>query len=399
MKISVIIPAYNSQQALELCLLTLGHTQLAPPHSYEVVIVDDGSDDGTAEMLASFRARFDLRWVTLPRTAASGRSRARNACVERATGDVVLMIDADQLITPGLVAEHVRYHELSPDLVVVGRRDELAEGPLDRDVLARSFTMQALPPVVAEDSREAVYACFSANLNNLATRWHHLYSCNASVRREHLLAVGGFDESFRGWGLEDTELGYRLHRRGLAFAYNPAAVVYHQRAQRVTTRMFAEWRRNLRRFSDKHANAPEVVIQSVLGRPELPWEHCMQRFEYAARALAGRLPRPISYHLLEADDGNVTTVRDRLSSMAATTDLLVIDDSTHAELSGAVQCIDTPHELLYFRRPTAGERTRILARHQLARQPRTARRLRSEGQDAGAGGSRQSPSPTSAFGR
>ncbi|MCD9880191.1 glycosyltransferase family 2 protein [Streptomyces guryensis] len=371
MKISIVIPAYNSRQALELCLLTLAHMQLAPPHSYEVVIVDDGSDDGTAQMLASFPARFDMRWIALPRTAASSRSAARNAGVEQATGDVILMIDADQLITPGLVAEHVRYHELSPDLVVVGRRDELTAGPLDRDLLARRFTMQALPPVVAEDSREAVYAHFSANLNNLATCWHHLYSCNASVRREHLLAVGGFDESFRGWGLEDTELGYRLRRRGLAFAYNPAAVVYHQRAQTVTTRMFAEWRRNLRRFSDKHANAPEIVIQSVLGRPELAWEHCMQRFEYAARALVGRLPRPITYHLLEADDANATTMLDRLPSMAATTDLLVIDASTHAELSGAVQCIDAAHELLYFRQPTAGERARILARHQLTRQPGT----------------------------
>lgn len=368
MKVSVIVPAYNSRQTLELCLLTLGHTQLAPPHSYEVVVADDGSDDGTAEMLASFPARFDLCRLTLPRTAASGRSAARNACIEKATGDVVLMIDADQIIPPGLVAEHVRYHELSPDLVVAGRRDELAEGPFDLDVLAHRYTVKALPPVVAEDSREAVCAYFSANLNNMATCWHYLYSCNASVRREHLLGVGGFDESFRGWGLEDTELGYRLRRRGLAFAYNPAAVAYHQHTQRVNTRMFAEWRRNLRRFCDKHANAPEVVMQSVLGHPEVAWDDCMRRFEYAARALAGRLPRPITYQLLEADDANAATALERLPSLAAEADLLVIDDSTHAELSGAVQCIGTPHELLYFRQPTERERTLILARHGLARQ-------------------------------
>jgi len=162
-------------------------------------------------------------------------------------------------------------------------------------------------------------------------------------------------------GLEDTELGYRLRGRGMAFAYYPAALVYHQQPQRVTTRMFAEWRRNLRRFSAKHANAPEVVLQSVLGRQELTWEHCMQRFEYAARALQGRLPRPVAYEVLEADDSNVTEALARMRSLAAATDLLVIDDSTRSVLSGAVQCIDTPHELLYFRQPSAQERTRLLA--------------------------------------
>jgi glycosyltransferase involved in cell wall biosynthesis len=358
LKITVVIPAYNCRRGLELCLLTLGHTRLPAQHSYEVVVVDDGSDDGTAGMLASFPASFDLRWVTLPRTATSGRSAARNAGIQLADGEVVLMVDADQVVTPDLLAEHLRYHELSPALVVLGRRDELAAEPLDRDQLAVRFTPRALPPVVAPDSREAVYAHFSANLNNLATCWHHLYSCNASVRRGHLLAVGGFDESFRGWGLEDTELGYRLRDRELAFAYNPAAIVYHQQAQRVTARMFAEWRRNLRRFSAKHGNVPEVVMQSVLGRPDLTWEHSMQRFEYAARALQGRLPRPVTYEILEVNDASAALALTQLPSMAAATDLLVIDDSTHAELGGAVQCITTPHELLYYRRPTPEQRSR-----------------------------------------
>ncbi|WP_067510250.1 glycosyltransferase family 2 protein [Actinoplanes sp. TFC3] len=361
MKISVVIPAYNSRAGLELCLLTLAHTQLPAQHSFEVVVIDDGSDDGTAAMLASYPAPYELSWETLPRTPSSGRSAARNAGIHRASGDLVLMVDADQVVTPRLLAEHARYHELSTALVVIGRRDELAPGPLDRDLLARRFTQQALPPVRTPDSREAVYEHFSANLNNLAGRWHHLYSCNASVRREHLLSVGGFDESFRGWGFEDTELGYRLHQHGLAFAYNPAALVYHQHEQQVTARMFAEWRRNLRRFAVKHGNAPEIVAQSVLGRPEITWEHGMQRFEYAARALAGRLPQPLTYQLLEAGDATAAAALTRLPNLAAAGNLVVIDDSTGADLAGAVQCLPTPHELLYFSRPCARQRTRILA--------------------------------------
>ncbi|BCJ39684.1 hypothetical protein GCM10010168_78600 [Actinoplanes ianthinogenes] len=351
MNVSVVIPAYNSRSALERCLRTLGKTGHDPDLSYEVIVVDDGSDDGTAELLAGFSGPFELHSVFLPRTSASGRGAARNAGIHRATGELIVMLDADQLVTPGLLAEHVRFHRLRPDLVVVGRRDELAPGPVEGP-----------PRVVAVDSREALYAEFSANLNNLTTCWHHFYSCNASVRREHLLAVGGFDESFRGWGLEDTELGFRLRQRGLAFAYHPGALVHHQHAQRITARMYAEWRRNLRRFADKHRNAPEVALQSVIGRPDIGWEEAMRRFEHAARALAGRLPRPVACQVLTADDANAGAVLPGLAALAATTDLLVIDDTTGARLSGPVQCLDTPHELLYFHRPPAGRRAAILAR-------------------------------------
>jgi glycosyltransferase involved in cell wall biosynthesis len=357
-RVSVVIPAYNARPALERCLRTLGRTRHQPGLSYEVIVVDDGSDDGTAELLAGFCAPFELHSVFLPRTPASGRGAARNAGIHRASGDLIVMIDADQLVTPDLLAEHVRFHRFRPDLVVIGRRDELAPGPVEDP-----------PEVVAVDSREALYAEFSANLNNLTTCWHHLYSCNASVRREHLLAVGGFDETFRGWGLEDTELGFRLRQRGLAFAYHPGAVVYHQRPQRITARMYAEWRRNLRRFADKHRNAPEVALQSVVGRPDISWEEAMHRFEHAARALAGRLPRQVTCQVLTADDTNVDAILPRLAALAGTTDLLVIDDTTGAELSGPVQCLDTPHELLYFRRPTAAQRATILARWARPRSP------------------------------
>ncbi|WP_158621349.1 galactosyltransferase-related protein [Streptomyces triticirhizae] len=150
---------------------------------------------------------YPLTCRHLPRTARSSRAAARNAAIEAAGGELVLMVDADQVVGPRFVAEHIAYHRHDPC-----------------QWLPRDF--------------------FSENLNNLQTCWHLMFTCDVSVRREHLTAVGGFDEAYLEWGLEDTDLGYRLRAHGLRFALDPAD-------------------RGLR------------------------WVDAMERFEYAARALAG----------------------------------------------------------------------------------------------------------------
>ncbi|MEV8517861.1 glycosyltransferase [Dactylosporangium sp. NPDC051484] len=364
-----MIPAFNARDALELCLLSLGHCARPPGCTLEVVVVDDGSTDGTGELVTGRAGAYphELQYVFLPRTPASGRASARNAGIAAARGELIVMIDADQLVPPRLLAEHVRFHRLRADLVVLGPRLELGDGPIDPAALATGFDQAALPLVVARDSREVLREEFSANFNNLATCWHYLYTCNVSVRREHLLAVGGLDASFVGWGLEDSELGFRLRRRGLAFAYNPEAGLYHRCRQEVTARMYGEWRRNLRRFVGKHPGAAEVSLQAVVGDRDITWPEAARRFEYAARALHGRLPRPPGFALVEVDDAGADAAIAALPGLAAGADVLVLDHTAGARLSGVVQCTDTARELHYFHRPPDADRARILARHGVRR--------------------------------
>jgi GT2 family glycosyltransferase len=367
-KASVVVPAYNARRQLERLLSSLVHSRLDPADAIEVVVVDDGSTDRSDEVVATFVDRLDVRYVFRPRTAASGRAAARNAGIAEATGDVVVMVDADQVVEPAFVAEHLRYHGIRADLVVIGPRQELSPGDYDDRRLAAGFTLAAMPAVVARDDREQILAEFSQNLNNVQTCWHYLFSCNASVGTEHLRAVGGFDEEFRGWGLEDSELGYRLRRRGLAFAFNPAAVAYHEH-RHVVGAMVDEWWSNLRHMVHRHDHAPEVAAQAVIRRAfdpadrSLDWLECMRRFEYAARAFAGRTTGPAAYELIEVDHDNVAEALHRLAERARVADLLVIDDTGDARLSGVVQCLDTDRELLYFHRPAAAVRGRIFDRY------------------------------------
>lgn len=289
MKVSVVLPCYNAGPALGRCLAALRRQDLRG-HTLEVVVVDDGSADGTDALAGDFASRLPLVYVHKPRSPASGRSAARNTGIGRATGDLVLMIDPDHVFAPDFVARHVRHHERRPDLVVLGPRHRLdATAPTPEEFL-RDWSFAAFPPPDSvRDIRRFVLERLGQELGDLATRWHYAFSCNLSVRREHLLAAGGFDEGFTGWGLEDSELGYRLHRRGLGFAYEPGAVLYTWEPGGMTPRRYADWRRNLAHFTAVHPGAdvaqlrllddtlnPAVTIEDGIGR--------YVAFEHAVRA-------------------------------------------------------------------------------------------------------------------
>ncbi|WP_173019453.1 glycosyltransferase family 2 protein [Streptomyces alkaliphilus] len=298
MKASVIIPAYNARAALRGCLLSLAHQNRETTGSFEVIVVDDGSSDGTGEMIERFPADLDLRYVHEPRTPRSGRARARNIGLAMATGDLVVTLDADQVVAPSFIGEHIRAHATDPDLLLVGRRMQLGEGDIEAATRGDGFDVSALPEVVRGDERERLFEEFSFDLADMVTAWHHVWTCNASVRRDRLNAVGGFDEGFTGWGLEDAEVGYRLARAGVRMRYTTRAAVHHVHREPLTTAMYREWRRNLAYFIHKHPD-PIVRLQEMFAPaidPEATanggWVGTAARFEAAARALERERHRP-----------------------------------------------------------------------------------------------------------
>lgn len=97
MKISVVVPAYNAGSHIGRLLTSIGLSQLDTQDTLEVVVADDGSSDNTGEIVKNFSADYPLAYLYLPRSASSGRASARNAGIRSASGDVVLLLDADQV--------------------------------------------------------------------------------------------------------------------------------------------------------------------------------------------------------------------------------------------------------------------------------------------------------------
>src|SRR5882724_11393662 len=99
-RLSVVVPTYNRRDRLARVLAAL-ERQNTPASQFEVVVVDDGSTDGTSDWLASFKCSYALQRVQLTN---GGPARARNVGVERAAGEIVLFIDDDVEPTPELIS-------------------------------------------------------------------------------------------------------------------------------------------------------------------------------------------------------------------------------------------------------------------------------------------------------
>lgn len=210
MKISAVIATYNRREALECCLTSL-FDQDAPAQSYEVVVVSDGSTDGTNEMLNSLRSRRELVVIEQEN---KGKSAAFNAGVNVASGDIILILDDDILCDRGLIAAHAAAHANGPPTLVFGRmRADLGKRPS----IAERFMHQ---------NNERYYARLETD-NRAVWPNDACAGPNCSLPRDVFRAVGGFDQVFFGRRGEDVELGLRLWNAGVCFRYEPWAITGH----------------------------------------------------------------------------------------------------------------------------------------------------------------------------
>lgn len=204
--ISVIIPTYNNREVLHRTLLAV-FAQDFPRNAYEIVVLDDGSTDGTAETVRFLSAPVTL---TYHWQENRGRAAARNAGSRLARGRILLYLDSDILAEPDLLRRHMAYHrEHSGPIGVQGRTLIHPESK----VTPFMKTKDLLPDLTMR------------RRGNLSP--YHVITRNLSIRAEDLWAVGGFDEDFPGYGWEDIELGLRLHAHGVHFFYDPQAIGYH----------------------------------------------------------------------------------------------------------------------------------------------------------------------------
>ena len=204
--ITVVIPTYNRCRSLQRCLDSLCHQE--DPPSFEVVVVDDGCTDGTAEMLAAYVAPYSLRWIASER---GGPGAARNLGVTDAKGTLVLFLDDDCEADPSLLSTHAGAHRTIERAVVIGPMLRPGRGR------RRSWVLWE------QEVLDKQYRAMLEGLYQPTPR--QFYTANASMARSEFLAAGGFDSAFKR--AEDVEFGYRLRDAGVRFAFCPAAVVTH----------------------------------------------------------------------------------------------------------------------------------------------------------------------------
>ncbi|MCD4690125.1 glycosyltransferase [bacterium] len=205
--VSVVIPTYGKCDLLEQTIESL-RIQTYPSHRLEIIIVDDHSTDRTVHYLASLAVPQQL--VVVRHGNNRGRAAARNSGIHAATGDLIVFVDDDMRCEPDLVERHVAFHTMHPGAIVIGSALQATE-------LGHSTALSYLDEMGVHKI-----------LPGMRAPARYFVTNNSSVARQDLLDVGLFDETFRNYGFEDTELAFRLEDdAGLATWYCAGAIAYH----------------------------------------------------------------------------------------------------------------------------------------------------------------------------
>ncbi|MES2430399.1 MAG: glycosyltransferase family 2 protein [Bacteroidota bacterium] len=222
--ISLIISTYNRPDALELILLSVLKQTVLP---HEVIIADDGSRQETQQLIEQYKASFPLPLVHVWHEDAGFRlSVIKNKAVAKATSDYVIFIDGDLVIHRNFIEDYSK--NIKPNSILVASRVFLSEG-YTKELLSDKNASVIINNKTVEKNKIASYRI----------PWlHHLIKGSQTYKgargglmgvfKSDFVKVNGFDESFTGWGREDSDLYVRLLNTGVKrFNIKFAAITYH----------------------------------------------------------------------------------------------------------------------------------------------------------------------------
>jgi glycosyltransferase involved in cell wall biosynthesis len=256
MLLSVVIPTMNKAGLLGRTLAALEHQDLGPGQGWEVVVVDDGSTDGTAALLAEQATAGRLPLKVVSPGGNVGRAKARNLGARTAAGDFLLFLDDDIVAPPGLLAAHLAILTAAPGSGTIGfavTDPDLIDAPHFHYLDTRGTARLQPGPAPAR----------------------FFVTQNAAVPRAAFLAVGGFDEEFSAYGFEDMELAFRLEdQAGVHFEVLSLPVphhVHHHSSAEYFAKKVTCGRRSLPHLARLHpSRLAEMRLHHVVDTPSGP---------------------------------------------------------------------------------------------------------------------------------
>ena len=258
MSLAVAIVSFQTREVLEPCLRSVVADGPA-----EVVVVDNGSTDGSIELV---REHFPS--VTLIVNEVNrGYGAAANQAVRASSAPAVLLLNSDTELWPGTLAAIARHLGDHPGAAVVAPRLADPDGALQRSALAYPSVADML---VGESGLHALIARVPLLRERLLRTWSHdaarpvpwARGAALALRRDAFDAVGGFDEAFFMY-FEEVDLSRRLAARGWETHFTPAATVVHVRS--VSTDKYApamrrQWLVSFRRYLRRHESRRRTAV-------------------------------------------------------------------------------------------------------------------------------------------
>ncbi len=197
--ISVIVCTYNGSATIQKCLEGISNIDYP---NYEVIVVNDGSKDHTAEIVN----QFDVKLIT---TTNHGLSSARNTGMHHAVGEIIAYIDDDAWPDPHWL-QYIAHAYANSDYACIGGPNI---SPYDSGFISTCVANAPGGPVHVLETDEIA---------------EHVPGCNMTFRKDALMKIGGFDPLYRTAG-DDVDTCWRIQESGRNIGFHPAALVWHQR--------------------------------------------------------------------------------------------------------------------------------------------------------------------------
>lgn len=219
--VSIIIPVYNKMEQLEQSLFFISN-QMDSGISLEVVVIDDGSTQPVKDVIDSYSDQIqNLKYIFLERDKHSCRSRTRNVGIRESLGNILVFLDCGIVIPDFFIERVVTRIGDSRNMVLYPYVMGAFTDPNKEDM---SVIENIKPSNLAgiceqlkyhpnwEDMRTSHFELVDHDLNRMDVPWSMGWGGVVCASRDIVLQAGGFDETLKGWGAEDTDFSYQLHK-------------------------------------------------------------------------------------------------------------------------------------------------------------------------------------------
>lgn len=260
MRVSVIVPVFNQQAALLKTLLAFS-MQRYKKEDFEVIVVDDGSTDGTASMTDRWLFQEYGINIHIIHGTNQGRSYARNCGVEVANADYIIFSDCDRFPELDFIEKHLEWKDktgivIGQSLDYFGKNEYISE-PLNWEMIKKysriSNYQKRITKIYDENHR-----------TDSPLAWMSFLVGNSSMNKEIWSRIGGFDNAIKKWGFEHFDFAYRAWQRKIEFTYDNEIKNYHIPHSRENGFYEKAIDDNINMFREKYPEINGDIIRNIL---------------------------------------------------------------------------------------------------------------------------------------
>jgi len=344
--VAIVIPTFNKLDLVRRCLQAISAQTPAPAH--EIIVVDNGSTDGTAQFLKGEEQAGRLRAILNRENA--GFARACNQGAEAARADLLLFLNNDTQVTTGWL-DALTGAVRRPQTGIAGAKLLYANGSIQHAGIAFIGDMPDHP------HRHA--SADAAEVNQFRELDMVTGAC-LMIRRELFLQLAGFDESYRN-GVEDIDLCLRARAAGWKVVYEPKAVVFHLEGQ--SAGRFDHVADNLKIFFDRWGKSFDSKKQFIEPKPArtIPPHRSLL---LVSGALNNAKPVTVAWEGTFLDFGSLSYVNRQLSQCLAAQSGMKLSRVGNRTLSASASACVELQELARTLNMASGKETQVTIRHQ-----------------------------------